>query len=579
MSRIARLLVAVISVAVLLVSIVRAGGDSPIAKAVKSGDIAALRKLIASKADVNEAAADGTTPLLWAAYNNDADMAKALIAAGAKLETANNYGVTPLLQASRTGDAAVMDVLLKAGADPKRAHPEGETPLMAAARSGHADAVKLLLAKNVDINAVDSFENQSALMRAAAEGHTEVVNVLLAAGANPNLKARVNSLTDRKNADHPTGGFTALMWAARNGFEDTVRALVKGGADMKLTNGDGATATMIAIFNDRFDMAKTLVELGADANDGSLYAAVEMRDSTTDQFAFDGSRLRIDHPNKLTALDLVGYLIDKGADAHKTFTGQMHSYSMPNSDRYDNSPLFRAAVAGDVECLKTMIAHGVDVNKPMAGTPPAAAAVAAPPADDAAVVTPPAGGRGARGNPNAGRVVAMVAMTGGRGPSMTGGPGYIRSGPVPYREPGDRDATKAFVALIKGGANPNVKGPDGSPLLHQVVQANNLDMLHALADAKVDFNAKNNAGLTALEAIESRANAAPAAGGRGARGAAPPAGGARGGAGARGGTTPQQMAAELRKLMGLPPAPPQPAAANTAVPPVPGAPAAGDTQQ
>src|ERR1700752_3875384 len=89
-SRIARLLVAVISVAVLLVSIVRAGGDTPIAKAVKSGDIAALRKLIASKADVNEATADGTTPLLWAAYNNDPDMAKALITAGAKLETANN---------------------------------------------------------------------------------------------------------------------------------------------------------------------------------------------------------------------------------------------------------------------------------------------------------------------------------------------------------------------------------------------------------------------------------------------------------------------------------------------------------
>src|SRR5438477_11932043 len=101
MARVVRLLLAILSVAVLLVSIVRAGGDSPVAKAVKAGDLAGVRKLIASKADVNAASGDGSTPLLWAVYSNDPEMAKALITAGARIETANNYGVTPLLQASR----------------------------------------------------------------------------------------------------------------------------------------------------------------------------------------------------------------------------------------------------------------------------------------------------------------------------------------------------------------------------------------------------------------------------------------------------------------------------------------------
>jgi ankyrin repeat protein len=87
------------------------------------------------------------------------------------------------------------------------------------------------------------------------------------------------------------------MWAARNGHEGTVRRLAEGGADLKLKNGDGASAAMVAIYNDRFDMAATLVELGSDVDDGSLYVAVEMRDSTTDQFAFDGSRLRPNHPS------------------------------------------------------------------------------------------------------------------------------------------------------------------------------------------------------------------------------------------------------------------------------------------
>ena len=96
-----------------------------------------------------------------------------------------------------------------------------------------------------------------------------------------------------------------------------MRRLVEGGADLKLTNADGATPMMLAIINDRFDLAAKLVELGADANDGSLYYAIEMRDATTDWRARDGSRLRVDHPNQLTALDLAKVLLDAGADPDK----------------------------------------------------------------------------------------------------------------------------------------------------------------------------------------------------------------------------------------------------------------------
>src|SRR4029077_4409737 len=96
----------------------------------------------------------------------------------------------------------------------------------------------------------------------------------------------------------------------------------------KLTNGDNLTATMVAIVNDRFDLARQLVEQGADANDGSLYFAVDMHDATTDMRAHDGSRLRVDHPNKLTALDLVAFLLDRGADPNKAFIGQMHSSTL-----------------------------------------------------------------------------------------------------------------------------------------------------------------------------------------------------------------------------------------------------------
>ena len=80
------------------------------------------------------------------------------------------------------------------------------------------------------------------------------------------------------------------MFAVRNGHEDVVKALIAGGADPKLTNADGATATIIAIVNDRFDLAKELIDLGADPNDGSLFFAVDMHDATTDMRAQEATR-------------------------------------------------------------------------------------------------------------------------------------------------------------------------------------------------------------------------------------------------------------------------------------------------
>src|SRR4030095_10352459 len=122
--------------------------------------------------------------------------------------------------------------------------------------------------------------------------------------------------------------FTALMYAVRNGHEAVARTLAQRGADLNVTNGDGVTALIVAIVNERCDLAATLVDLGANANDGSLYFAVDMHDATTDMRARDGSRLRAEHQNKLTALDLVKKLLDKGADPNKAFVGQLHSTTL-----------------------------------------------------------------------------------------------------------------------------------------------------------------------------------------------------------------------------------------------------------
>jgi len=509
---------------------VLAATDSAVVTAAKDGDLRTVRALLAKKANVNEPARDGSTALLWAVYHSDAEMTKALLAAGAKVDTPNKYGVTPLIQAGRGGDTALIDLLLKAGAKASLAHPDGETALMAASRTGRADAVRLLIEAGGDVNAA-SYQQETALMWAAAEGHADVVKALLDAKADPNRKARVTTLETRKHADHPTGGFTALMYAVRNGHEAVARTLAQGGADLNVTNGDGVTALIVAIVNDRFDLAGTLVDLGANANDGSLYFAVDMHDATTDMRARDGSRLRADYPNKMTALDLIARLLDHGADPNKAFTGQLHSSTLCCSDEINASPFYRAAVAADVEALKLMIKKGADVEwspKPVKKTG----------SDEDQ--------GGGRGNANVGRTPVIVAINGGRGAAFAAGPGFERLGPPPFREASNREPVDAIKVLLAAGANPNIKTPDGATPLHQAVTARQVPIIQALVAAGAKLDAVNKDNLTPLLLAEKPEPPPPPGNNTDARVFKPKR------------NTREEVIASIRELMGLGPNDPAP---------------------
>jgi ankyrin repeat protein len=480
--RTATLLLSSFFAALIFGAITFAAGDSPIVDAAKRHDAATVRALIAKRANVNDTSRDGSTALLWAAYHSDIALTRALLAAGAKPNIANKYGITPLLQASRTGADQVVQALLRAGADPALAHPEGETALMAAAFAGSLPTVRLLVEANADVNAVDAYQKQTALMRAAAEGHADVIQALLDAKADPNKKAHVTGLEERKHADHATGGFTALMFAARNGHDAAIRTLIKGGADPTLTNGDGATATIIAIVNDRLDLARTLVDLGADPNDGSLYFAVDMHDATTDMRARDGSRLRANHDNSLGALDLVKFLLDRGADPNKPFVGQLHSYTLCCGEEVNSSPFYRAAVAADVEALKLLIARGAKIEW-----------------SPSEVKKQGGRGGGGRGmNANVGKTPLMMALNGGRGAAFGGGPGFDRLGPPPFREEANREPLEAIRVLLAAGADPNAKDPAGASLLHQAVAARQVAIIRELVAKGAKLDAVNKDNLTPL---------------------------------------------------------------------------------
>ncbi len=458
-----------------------------IAAAARVDDVGQARQLISAGTNVNAPEPDGTSPLLWAVYNNSPQLVQLLLDAGADPNLPNTLAITPLLQASRNGNASMISALLARGARLEDTKLRTEPALMAAARAGSVDAVKLLLKAGANPNGTEPLDQQTALMWAVAEGHLEVARTLLDAGANPNLQARVSELTKRKNADFPSGGFAALHWAARNGDEAMIKLLIEHKANINARNGDGSTPMMLAIVNDRFDIAKLLLDLKADPDDGSLYYITEMRDATTDWRARDGTVYRAEHPNRLSALDLTRLLLEAGASPNKPFIGQMHNASMCCDSNVYATAFYRAAIAADVEGLKLMLAHAAD---------PAWKPSKVAKADD------PVAGSATSMKPEVTRTALMMAITGGKGVGVSGGPNDLRYGLPKFRENADREPLDAVKLLLQAGADVNARGPDDETALHVAAKALDPAIVNALVASGAALDAKDKNGLTAQQAVE-----------------------------------------------------------------------------
>ena len=242
---------AVAAVCLAAVSIATAA-TTTLLDAAESGDRATALRLLANRADPNVLGPDGTTAIMWAAHHDQLDVVQALIKAGANVKLKNQFGTSALAEAAVIGSAPIIDALLKAGADPNTKNPEGETPLMAVARSGHVDAARRLLDAGADVNAKESWGGQSALMWAAAQRQAEMVKFLASRGADLNARGVIRQW-DRKVIAEPRpkdlnkGGFTSLLYAAREGCVECARNLIAAKADLDLADPDGVTPLNMAL--------------------------------------------------------------------------------------------------------------------------------------------------------------------------------------------------------------------------------------------------------------------------------------------------------------------------------------------
>jgi ankyrin repeat protein len=365
-------------VACLTLASIAQAAENTLLDAAERGDRAAVARLLTKGANPNTPGPDGTTAIMYAAANDDLELVRALIKAGANVKLTNQFGTSALTEASIIGSAPIIDVLLKAGADPNTKNPEGETALMAVARTGKVDAAKRLVEAGADINAKESFGGQTALMWAAAQSQAEMVKFLASNGADLNARGIVRQwerkvITEPRPKDMNKGGFTALLYAAREGCVECARHLVAAGADPDLEDPERITPLNMALLNLHYEFAAFMINAGADVDKWDLFGRSPIymaADTSTLPVKGNGAMAVLPSEDSLTALDVARLLLQKGANPNLQLKRRPPYRDVPQDRGGDAilaqgaTPLLRASRAGDAPFVELLLKNGALVDLP-----------------------------------------------------------------------------------------------------------------------------------------------------------------------------------------------------------------------
>jgi uncharacterized protein len=465
-------------VAGMAATLIAAGAQAPswaaagtLVEAAKASDSAMALTLIRDKADVNAAESDGTTPLHYAVYHDDVPLVEALLKAGAKAQVANRYGSTPLLEAAVRGNPIVIEKLVKAGADVNAGNPDGQTALMILARTSNIAAAKILVGHGANVNGVEGWHRQTALMWAAAESQPAMVKLLLDHGAKVDARSLLNHWPRMVTAEpraqqREVGGFTALLYAARQGCLECVKLLVDKHADVNLPDPEGITPLLMAVQNFHFDVGAYLVSRKANVNTWDwwgrtpLWAAVDLNTIP------HGGRPDRPSLDNTTSLKMIEILLDAGANPNAQLK-LFPPYRAVGPDRGADlmltigaTALLRAAKAGDAAAVRLLLDHGANPNLP-----------------------------------NIQGITPLMAAA-GLGSNEIDTRGRFKTQP---------EQIACIDLLVKAGADVNAHDNNGQTALHGAALFGYDDVIKDLVAHNADVNAKDRKGMTPLDSALGRA--------------------------------------------------------------------------
>ena len=429
---------------------------------------------------------DGSTDLHWAIFEGDFAAAEKLVKAGADVKAKTIYGITPMHLAADNNYTPMIRLLLNAGADAESPNPDGETALHLAARAGNTEAAQLLLKAGARVDAREQFGEQTPLMWAVARRKPAMVELLIQHGADINARSAIRDYQRVATAESRAkqldrGGFTPLMYAARENCRECVEILLKNKVDLNLPDPSGVSPLSIAMVNSNWDIARRLVEAGADVNQWDWYGSSPLAVAVGGINSRNGG-LPLDEPNKTTGRELVTMLLERGANPNQ------QTYFRPaerGGGGRGTTPFLSAVQTGDMELIKEMLAHGAN---PKLATSEGQGAI------HMAVQSRSGGGGGGFGGF-------------GGGPPGGGPPGGGRGGPPGGAAPGAAAQVELIKFMASLGADVNLmarrhflqRSRGGSPLHFAVRSGGNRQVIETLLDLGLDINARDEDGLTALD--------------------------------------------------------------------------------
>ena len=227
---------------------------TPLHYACARGDNELVDHLLENKATINAQDKEGSTPLHWATGSSCRKLIPVLSHHGADIDCTDRYGSTALHWAACAGATRMVCELIKAGAAINKLTHDGKTPLYLAAQEDEEETARFLLAQGGLLNRYDRADTElfyqppqghtmkellkvqitldTQLFKAVKRGNFGGVKALLSKGARVN--ARDASLRN------------PLHYASQKGDLRVVYLLLEHGAHVKVQDKNNETPYCLA---------------------------------------------------------------------------------------------------------------------------------------------------------------------------------------------------------------------------------------------------------------------------------------------------------------------------------------------
>jgi ankyrin repeat protein len=386
-------------------AVTSAGGATPLHLAAGIGSTEAIAALLEAGAEVDaRESAFGQTPLMWAANYDRVEAVKLLISRGADIRAISRVEDIPAreradaqargLRNRRVAALAQAEQPPGAGRGAAPAGGRGGAPTAgrAGAPATAAAATSADTAGNRPAMPADSTARQAAARPAADSASSQDQGgqrgYPAPAAARQEQAAQAAGRGGRGGAASgrggrgggagergpsygelvgSKGGLTPLLFAAREGNTETVKALLDAGAPVgQASEGDHTSPMLMAAINGHFDIARLLLDRGASPNQMSdagatpLYATINVQYAAKSLYPQPTAQKQ----QKTTYLELMEALLKLGANPNARLSKHLwymsYNFDLLGVNTTGATPFWRAAYGTDVPAMRLLLRYGAD---------------------------------------------------------------------------------------------------------------------------------------------------------------------------------------------------------------------------